>query len=99
MDDRAHPGEAVEQDGEQGLVAPVDQVVAGDRREERAGLLVLEDRSLADADDELRSAHGIGGVVGEDLADDQVVEEHPESGQVLLDGGDGELGRELLDLA
>jgi hypothetical protein len=27
--------------------------------------------------------------VGEDLADDQVVEEHPESGEVLLDGGDG----------
>jgi hypothetical protein len=36
--------------------------------------------------------------VGENLADDQIVEEHPEGGQMLLDEGDGELGRELLDV-
>jgi hypothetical protein len=36
--------------------------------------------------------------VGEDLADDEVVEEHAQRRQVLLDGGDGERRRDLLDV-
>jgi hypothetical protein len=60
------------------------QVVASDGVEELPGLVLLEDGGLARAD--------------EHLADDQVVEEHPQRGDVLLDRGGGELRRELLDV-
>jgi hypothetical protein len=40
----------------------------------------------------------VGRVMGEDLADDQIVEEHPEGGEVLLDRGGGELTGELLNI-
>ena len=51
---------------------------------EPAGLGRREHRRCALGDDVLRSPHGRHGVHREDLADDEPVAEHADSGQVLL---------------
>ena len=48
------------------------------------GLLGGEDRGLAGLDDVLRSPDRARGVEGQDLADDEPVEEHPQRREVLL---------------
>jgi hypothetical protein len=50
------------------------------------GLLLGERRGLAAFDDMLWPAHRVRGVDGEDLADDQPVEQHADGGKVQLDG-------------
>jgi len=56
-------------------------------------LVLGEHRSLAPAHDVLGSAHRVGRVHGQHLADDQPIEQHADGGEVLLDR---RLGRRLL---
>ena len=49
------------------------------------GLLLSKDRRLATVHDMLGPAHRVRRVGGENLADDQPVEQHTDRGQVLLD--------------
>ena len=66
--------------------------------EQLARLGRRQHRRLAAFDHVLRAAHGVGGVDGEDLADDQPVEQHADGGQVLLDGRLLKVLAERLDL-
>ena len=59
--------------------------------------LVLDEHGrLAGLDDVLRAPDRCGGVHGHDLADDEPIEEHPQSGEGLLDRGAALAPRELL---
>jgi hypothetical protein len=65
--------------------------------EQRARLLSCQHRRLALSDRMFRSAHGVGGIHVDDVTDYQPVKQHPQRGQVLLDGRLGKLLQELLD--
>ena len=52
-----------------------------------AGFLGREDGRLAFLEGVFRSTHRASGVYGQDLADDEPVEEHPDSGEMEFDGG------------
>ena len=71
-----------------------------DAVEELAGLVGGEHGRLAAFDDVLRAAYRAGRVEGHDAAAGQPVEQHADGGQVLLDGGGGDLRSlaELLDV-
>ena len=69
-----------------------------DAVEQLAGLLGGQHRGLAALDDMLGPAHGVRRVDGEDLADDQPVEQHADRGEVLLDGRLGGRGLQRLDI-
>ena len=71
---------------ESGSRAKAHQRCDVDPVEEGPGLLGGEDRGLAGLDDVLWSTDGTRGVEGQDLADDEPVEEHPQRHEVLLDG-------------
>ena len=60
-----------------------------DALEQSPGLLLAEDRRLPALDDVLRTAHRMRLVDGEDLADDEPVEQHADCREVLLDGRPG----------
>ena len=66
--------------------------------EERPRLRGGEHRGLAGLDHMLRAAHRARGIEGQDLADDEPVEEHPQRGEVLLDARRREYPGELLDV-
>ena len=57
-----------------------------------------EDRGLAGLDDVLGAPDRARGVEGQDLADDEPVEEHPQRREVLLDGRGRARPGELLDV-
>ena len=76
----AHPREAVDEDAEERAVAKTHQGCDVDAVEEAPGLLGGEDRGLAGLDDVPRPPDRARGVEGEDLADDEPVEEHPKGG-------------------
>ena len=57
-----------------------------DAVEQLAGLVGFEHRRFAFLHDVLGGAHGGGGVGVDDLPGNQPVEQHPQAGQVLLDG-------------
>ncbi len=46
----------------------------------------LQNRGLTAPSRVLRTTHGVGRIDGQDLADHHPVEQHPQSGQPLLDG-------------
>ena len=69
------------------------RVVDIDAVEELAGLVRGQHRGLAACDDMLGPAHRMRRIDGEDLADDEPVEQHADRREVLLDGRLG--GRRL----
>ena len=69
-----------------------------DRVEQGAGLAGGKHRCLAVLDHVFGSADRCGGIGGQDLAHDQVVEQGPEGGEMLLDGGEGIAVLHLLDI-
>ena len=81
----AHAREAVDEDAEERAVTKAHQGRDVDAVEDGPGLLGGEDRGLAGLDDVLGAPDRARGVEGEDLADDEPVEEHPERREVLLD--------------
>ena len=87
LEHRPHAGEGVDHQGDQGAVAQPWERVRHDRIEQVAGFCGREYRRFAFLDGVFRHAHSAGGVGGQDLADDEPVEEHPDSGKVELDGG------------
>ena len=94
----AHPREAVDEDAQERAVAEADQVRGVDAVEEGPGLLRGEDGGFPGLDHMPRPADRARGVEGEDLTDDEPVEEHPERREVLLDSRRRARGRELLDV-
>ena len=82
--DRAHPREAVEHDGEERPVTEPGERARIDRLEELPRLRRREHRRRALGHDVLRTAHGGSRVHPEDLVDDEPVAEHANRGQVLL---------------
>ena len=68
-----------------------------DALEQLAGFLGRQDGRLAFSDDVFGAAHGVGGVHLQNVAGHQPVKEHAQRGQVLLDGGRGELSLQILD--
>ena len=67
--------------------------------EQGASLANREHGGLALLDDVLGASDGSGGVRGQDLAHDQVVEQGADGGEMLLDGGQGIAVLHLLDIA
>ena len=92
------PREAVDEHPEERAVAQARERRDVDAVEQGPGLRGGEHRGLAGLDDVLGSAHRARGVEGEDLADDEPVEEHAQRRQVLLDARGGERSGELLDV-
>ncbi len=68
-----------------------------DAVQEPAGLIGRQDGRLAFFHDVAGTAHGVGRVHIQDVAGHQPVEEHPQCGQVLFDGGRGKLPLQVLD--
>ena len=91
----AHPhnsrdaGEGVDHRGDQSAVAQAHQVGSVDAVQKRSRFRGGEDRGFTAFDDVAGSPDGRSGVSGHDLADDEPIEEHPDGGQVLFDGGRG----------
>ena len=94
----AHARETVDEDAEERAGAKTHQGRDVDVVEDGPGLLGGEDRRLSGLDDVLGAPDRARGVEGQDLADDEPVEEHPERREVLLDARRRERGRELLDV-
>ena len=69
----------------------------GDAVEQGARFIDVEYGRLSFLDDVLGAAHGMGRVDFENLAGDEPVEEHPESGQVLLYRGRRHMTLQVLD--
>ena len=98
-DDGADAGEGVDHDADQRAIAQPDEQGTSlptrrqgdllfdlDAGEQLSGLFLAQHRRLAALDDVLRPAHRMRRVDGENLADDQPVEQHADRGQMLLDG-------------
>ena len=98
METAAETREAVDEHAEEGAVAQARKRREVDAVEQGSSFCGGEDRSLAGLDDVFGSAHRCCGIEGEDLADDEPVEEHAQRGQVLLDARSGKRARELLDV-
>ena len=72
------PGKAIDHKPDQGAVAQAHEGSSVDGVKQIAGLLSGEHGGLAGFDHMLRAAHRACGVKGDDLADDQPIEEHPD---------------------
>ena len=83
--------EAVDQHSEERTVAQAREHRDVDAAEQCPGLGGGEHRGLAGLDDVLGFPDRARGVEGQDLADDEPVEEHATRRQVLLDARGGEL--------
>lgn len=111
-DDGADAGERVSHNGDQRAIAKtrdvrhlnlravrlLDLPAYANALEQRACIVDDQHRRLAAFDNVLRPAHRVCRVDGEDLADDEVVKQHPYCGQVLLDGRLGIRGQHRLDI-
>ena len=95
---RADTGEGVAHERDEGAVAKPEQGSGVDGGEQLVHLLGREHGSLALADAVLRSSDSMRGVGLQDVTGDQPVEQHPDCGQVLLDGGLRVGAAELLDV-
>ena len=93
---------AIAQAGEVGRLADLAVRIGsfndhGDAVEQGARFVYVEHGRLPFLDDVLGAAHGMGRVDFENLAGDEPVEEHPESGQVLLHRGGRHVPLQVLD--
>jgi hypothetical protein len=79
-------GEGVGHDPDQRAVAQADEGRGVDALDQGAGLVGREHGGLAALDDVLGAAHRGGGIAGKDAAGDESIEQHPDGGEVLLDG-------------
>jgi hypothetical protein len=89
LDHRADAGEGVGHGREQRAIAQRHQRVGREAGEQVVHLLGREHRRFALLDHMFWSAHGMGRIVGDDLADDQPVEEHAHGRQMLFHGRPG----------
>ena len=87
LEQRPHASEGVDHQGDQRVVEQRWERVRHDRIEQVAGFCGREYRRCAFRHGEFRPSHSAGGVGGQDLADDEPVEEHPDSGKVEFDRG------------
>ena len=95
-DDGADAGEGVGHDADQRAIAQTDEGRGVDAVKQTAGFLFGQHRGLAAAHDVLGPAHRMRRVDGEDLADDQPVEQHADCREMQFDGRLG--GRRLQHL-
>jgi hypothetical protein len=94
----ADAGEAEGHQRDQRAVAQADDGRDVDAVEQLARLRGRQHGSLAALDGVLRPAQRVGGIDGEDLPDDEIVEQHSDRGEMLLDGRLFELARHRLDI-
>ena len=87
LEHRPHASEGVDHQGDQRVVEQPWERVRHDRIEQVAGFCGREYRRFAFRDGVFRPSHSAGGVGGQDPADDEPVEEHPDSGKVEFDRG------------
>ena len=97
-DDGADAGEGEGHDGNQRPVAQPDHGRRVDAVQQPARLFGIQHRGLAGLDDVLRAADRMRRIGGDDLADDQPVEQHADGGEVLLDRRLLEILAERLDI-
>ena len=97
-DDGADPGEGVDHGGQQRPIPEPRGLGEVDRVEQRAGLAGGKHGGLALLDHVFGTSDGSGRIGWQDLAHDQVVEQGPEGGEMLLDGGQGIAVLHLLDI-
>ena len=83
---RAHPGERVGHEGDEGAIAESGDGVLRNGVEQPPALGSGENRRPAGSDRVRRAAHGGGGIGRQRLADDEPVEEAPNRRELLLDG-------------
>jgi hypothetical protein len=91
---RGDAGEGEHHHADQGAIAQPQNIIGFNGAQQLAGLLGRQDGSLALAELLARGFHGERGVVLDDAAGDQVVEQHAHGGHVLLEGG----GRQAVGL-
>ena len=97
-DRRADAGEAEGHQRDQRAVAQADDGRDVDAVEQLARLRRRQHRRLAALGRVLRPAHRVGGIDRENLPDDEIIEQHPDRGEMLLDGRLFELARHRLDI-
>jgi len=85
--DGADAAEGVDHDGNERTIAQAQDRLRLDRLEKAARFGAAQDGGLATFGGVLGAADGGGRVHAEDAVDDQVVAEHANRGEVLLDGG------------
>ena len=83
---RVDAREAVGEGGDQRAVAQIATCRGWNGVEQLASFGALEHRCLASLDDLPRPAHGRRRIIGDHLADDEPVNQHPHSGKLLFDG-------------
>jgi len=83
--DGADAGEGIEEGTDDGTVALANDGRGINGIKKHPGFLGGEYRRLAFLDDVTWATDGVCGIEGDHLTDDQVVKEHPDRGQVLLD--------------
>jgi len=81
---RADAGEGIGEGGDQRPITQIAHGVGWDGVDQRAPFLAVEHRRLARFDHVLRAAHRRGRIVGQHVADDQPIEQHPHRGELLL---------------
>lgn len=81
----ADPGEGIRHQADKCTVAQADETIGRDAVDELRDLLGRQVGSLALGNGELGAAHGGGGVLPDDLVDEQPVEQHAQRRQRLLD--------------
>jgi hypothetical protein len=91
-------GEGVAHQADQSAIAQPEQGSGVDRGQQRVHLLDREHGGLALANAVFRSPYRMGRVAFHDGSGHQPVEEHPDRGQVLFDGGLRVGAAELLDI-
>ena len=89
LDHRADAGERVGHRREQRAIAQRYERVGREAGEQIVHLLGRQNRRFAFLDHMFWSAHGMGRIVRDDLPDDEPVEEHAHSCEMLLDGRPG----------
>ncbi len=95
---RANPGEGVDHQANQRLVAQADRRRGVDRVEDGPSLAGGEDRRLAALHHVFRPADCGGGIERQHAAGGEPVEQHPDRGKVLLDGGSSVPAAQILDV-
>jgi hypothetical protein len=83
-DDGADAREAVDHHADERAIAQADQGRGFDAVEQMARLILGQYRRLATAHDVLGPAHRMGRIDGENLADDEPIEQHADRREVLL---------------
>jgi hypothetical protein len=97
--DRAHPGERVNHHPDHGAIAQTSYRIDVHTVKQYSRFFGAEHRRAAGLDDMLRSPHRVSRVARQHLPGNQIVKQHPQGSQMLLDGGFGVVLPQLLNIS